>query len=186
MSHEVKIRGRLAFANLFDPKPVGDGGPRYSASILFDPNGPHHKAVLEAVTACATAKWGAKAPAILKSMFATSSGCLQNGDAKAQYAGFEGQMFVSAGQPAEKGPPDVRNQQGKRANPGDPTAPYSGCYVEAKLDLWPQDNQYGKKINASIISVQFWKAGEAFGGGTRATSDDEFEDLSAEEESDIA
>lgn len=184
MSHEVKIRGRLAFANLFEPKPVGDGGPRYSASILFEPGSAAHKTVADAVLACATAKWGAKAPAIVKSMTASAAGCLQNGDAKAQYAGFEGMMYVSAGQPEDKGGPDVRNQQGKRANPGHPGAPYSGCYVEAKLDLWPQDNQYGKKINASIISVQFWKDGEAFGGGTRATSDDEFEDLS--EESDVA
>lgn len=186
MSTRIKVRGRLAFANIFEPKAVGDGGPRFSASVLFTRNGEAHKTVLEAIDAEAAAKWGPKAPAIVKSMYKSAAGCLQDGDTKSQYAGFEGMMFVSAGQTAEKGRPDVRNARGMPVAPGDPQAPYSGCYVVAHLDVWAQDNQYGKKVNASIAAIQFWKDGEAFGGSARPVRDDEFDDLSAEAEEDLA
>lgn len=186
MSTRVKIKGRLAFANLFEAKPVGDGGPRFSCSILFDKDSESYTALKAGIEAEATTRWGAKAPGILKSMYASAAGCLQNGDTKAQYAGFEGLWFCSAGQDEAKGRPDVRNAKGQPCVAGDKGAPYSGCYVVAFVDLWAQDNQYGKKVNASIAAVQFWKDGEAFGGTTRPVDESEFEDLSAEEEDDIA
>jgi hypothetical protein len=57
--------------------------------------------------------------------------------------------------------------------------PYSGCYVNVKLDFWAQDNSAdrgGKRINAQIKTVQFVADGDAFGGGTPASADG-FEDL---------
>ncbi|MDQ9777799.1 DUF2815 family protein, partial [Acinetobacter baumannii] len=48
-------------------------------------------------------------------------------------------------------------------------------------ELWCQDNNYGKRINASLRGVQFLKDGEAFAGGGIASEDD-FEDLSAADE----
>ncbi|MDC5277565.1 DUF2815 family protein, partial [Acinetobacter baumannii] len=59
--------------------------------------------------------------------------------------------------------------------------PYAGCYVNAAIELWCQDNNYGKRINASLRGVQFLKDGEAFAGGGVASEDD-FEDLSAADE----
>jgi len=41
--------------------------------------------------------------------------------------------------------------------------PYSGCYVNAMIELWRQDNQYGKRINANLLGVQFVRDGESFG-----------------------
>jgi len=32
---------------------------------------------------------------------------------------------------------------------------YAGCRVNAKVRLWPQDNQYGKRINAQLVAIQF-------------------------------
>lgn len=40
---------------------------------------------------------------------------------------------------------------------------YAGCYVNAVIRLWPQDNKYGRRINASLEVVQFLKDGEPFG-----------------------
>jgi len=56
--------------------------------------------------------------------------------------------------------------------------PYSGCYVNAILDLWPQNNGYGKRVNATLLGVQFYKDGEAFTSGPVDVSDefDAFED----------
>jgi hypothetical protein len=57
--------------------------------------------------------------------------------------------------------------------------PYAGCYVNAIISLWAQDNSYGKRINASLEGVQFYKDGEPFGAG--GVSVDEFDDFEDED-----
>jgi hypothetical protein len=57
--------------------------------------------------------------------------------------------------------------------------PYAGCFVNASIELWVQDNNYGKRINATLAGVQFYRDGEHFGGGSIADTDD-FEDMTAE------
>jgi len=42
---------------------------------------------------------------------------------------------------------------------------YSGCMVNAKVEIWGQDNKYGKRINAKIIAVQFAGDAASFDGG---------------------
>lgn len=37
---------------------------------------------------------------------------------------------------------------------------YAGCYVNAKIALWAQDNKFGKRINAELIAIQFAGDGE--------------------------
>jgi hypothetical protein len=68
--------------------------------------------------------------------------------------------------------PDVKS--------GDETAPYSGCYVNVKVEFWAQeaDSERGipNRMNATILAVQFAKHGESFGGGTRVNVDDEFDE----------
>ena len=55
--------------------------------------------------------------------------------------------------------------------------PYSGCYVNVSLDIYAQDNTYGRRINCNLSGVQFYRDGDSFEGGTPA-SPEEFEDLS--------
>lgn len=43
--------------------------------------------------------------------------------------------------------------------------PYSGCYVNAIISLWAQNNEFGKRINGNLMGIQFYKDGEAFGTG---------------------
>lgn len=50
--------------------------------------------------------------------------------------------------------------------------PYGGCFVNAMIDLWPQNNSFGKRINAGLLAVQFAKDGEAFGTGPVDVSDE--------------
>lgn len=54
--------------------------------------------------------------------------------------------------------------------------PYSGCYVNGVVELWVQQNEYGKRINATLLGVQFSKDGESFAGGSSGSADD-FDDL---------
>jgi len=60
--------------------------------------------------------------------------------------------------------------------------PYAGCYVNAIVDLWGQNNSYGKRINGNFYAVQFAKDGEAFGVGAEDFSDqfDEIEDIESD------
>ena len=46
--------------------------------------------------------------------------------------------------------------------------------MNAILDIWAQDNQYGKKVNAQLQGVQFFKDGDAFAGGGKAAAASDF------------
>jgi len=54
--------------------------------------------------------------------------------------------------------------------------PYSGCYVNANIEVWAQDNSFGKRINAQLKGVQFYRDGDAF-SGSAPSSPDEFDDV---------
>ena len=45
------------------------------------------------------------------------------------------------------------------------------------IDIWAQDNNFGKRVNASLGGVQFLRDGDAFAGGGVAAPDD-FDDIS--------
>ena len=58
---------------------------------------------------------------------------------------------------------------------------YSGCYVHAVLDLWAQDNKWGRRVNCTLQGVMFAADGENFGGSSVA-NDSAFADLAQAEE----
>jgi hypothetical protein len=57
---------------------------------------------------------------------------------------------------------------------------YAGCYVNAIVSLWAQNNQYGKRINAQLDAVQFVRDGEPFGDG--GVSPNEFDAFGDDDE----
>jgi hypothetical protein len=175
---KIKLNNvRLSFPQLFEAKTVnGEGKPAFSASFLVDPKDPQVAVINAAIDAVAKDKWGAKADTNLKAMRAADKVCLHSGDLKANYEGFEGMLFISTRNPmrplvidADKTP--LTAQDGK---------PYAGCFVNASVELWAQDNNYGKRVNATLMGVQFFKDGESFTGGGVASEDD-FDDLSIED-----
>lgn len=164
---------RLAFPAVFEAKTVnGEGEPAFSAVFLIEPDDPQIKAIDQAIGAVAKEKFGAKAEAILKAMRAADKTCLHDGDSKAEYAGFPGNMFVSA---RSKSRPLVLNADKSPLTAAD-GKPYAGCYVNASIELWAQDNSFGKRVNAQLRGVQFLRDGDAFAGGG-AASEDEFDDV---------
>ena len=88
---------RLAFPALFEAKTVnGEGEPAFSASFLMPPDHPAVKQLSDAFEAIGKDKWGAKWPTIKKEIEAKDRLALHDGDTKADYAGFEGNLFVSS------------------------------------------------------------------------------------------
>lgn len=175
---------RLAFPQLFEAKTVnGEGTPAFSASFILPPDHPQIKEINAAIDATAKEKWGEKTAAILKAARAADKVCLHDGDTKAEYEGYSGNLYISA---RNKTRPTVVDTNKTELGVAD-GKPYAGCYVHAVLELWAQDNNYGKRVNASLRGVQFVKDGDAFAGGGAASVDD-FDDLGdgADAESDLA
>lgn len=167
---------RLAFPQLFEAKTVnGEGKPAFSASFLIEPTDNQVKAIREAIEQVARDKWGVKADAILKQMQAQDKTALHDGDIKSNYDGFPGNLYVSARSATR---PLVIDRDKSPLAEAD-GKPYAGCYVNASIELWAQDNNYGKRINASLRGVQFLRDGDAFAGGG-AASEDEFDDLAVD------
>jgi hypothetical protein len=168
---------RIAFPNLFKATaPAGGGEAAFSASFLFPPNHPQIKAINEAITAVAKEKWGVKADAILKALKAADKTCLHNGDAKSDYEGFEGNLYISA---RAKVRPTAFDGQRNEISESDGLL-LSGNYVNASLEFWAQDNAYGKRINAQLRGVQHLRKGEVFSGGGSPADADDFDEISAE------
>lgn len=171
---------RLAFPVLFEPKPFAgepNSEPSYSASLLLDPakNADAVAAVRAAMTQVAKEKW--TDPAMLSSRIANIKAkdrmCLHDGNLKAQYAGFPNMLYVSA-RNAQSVLVVDRDKKPLTARSG---RPYAGCFVNALVDVYAQDNSFGFGINASLMGIQFVADGEAFGAGA-PLDPDAFDDIS--------
>lgn len=57
--------------------------------------------------------------------------------------------------------------------------PYSGSIGNAIVDIWAQDNSYGRRINCTITGIQHVEHAASFGGGAKAASPDEFQSVAA-------
>lgn len=172
---QVKLKDvRLAFPALFEAKAFagGAGEARFGSAHPIVPGSENDKALAAAVNAVAKEKWGAKADGILKDLISKGrvgykKTPLANGEGEV-YDGFENMHTVNA---STKTRPFVCDGQKNPLTAAD-GKPYAGCYVNALVEVWAQDNQYGKRINVQLKGVQFSKDGDAFGGGAPATADD--------------
>lgn len=166
---------RASFMKVWTAEAVkGSEKKTFGCAFLIDPKDPQLKTINAAIEQTAKDKWGAKADAILKQMRAADKLCLHNGDTKAQYEGYEGMLFISSNTPTR---PLTLNRDKTPLTEEDGVL-YSGCYVNASLELWAQDNDFGKRINAQLGGVQFVKDGDAFSAGGNAADEDDFDEIS--------
>ena len=160
---------RASFANIFEAKQVqGQGDAKFSCAFIFAKDSPNKQAVVDAMTAAANEKWGAKAGEVLKALKAADRLCLHDGDSKPDADAYPGNLFLNA---SNKTRPLVIGPQREPLVAAD-GKPYSGSYVNAIVEIWPQDNQFGKRINASLLGVQFLRDGERLSGGGVAAAED--------------
>jgi len=182
---EVKLaKVRLAFPKLWKPESINDGAPRFGAVFIIEPGSAQDKLLSAAVAAVAKIQWQDKAKGVLGDLTARERVCyLQraktNGEGEV-YSGFEGMYALSAGNTAR---PSIKdNQRNLTSGHYDKDLteqdgrPYAGCYVNAIVDIWAQDNKWGKRINALLTGVQFHSDGDAF-GGLSVASDAAFDDF---------
>lgn len=157
-------------AALFTPQrgPEGTGEPKHSGTFAFPKDHAAVAAIKKGFEQVAKEKWGAKAVEVYTMLKAGDRLCLHDGDAKADKEGYKGNLYLSASNKLKpliidglKQPLDVND--GK---------PYSGCYVNAEIELWAQDNKFGKRINATLRGVQFVRDGQRLAGGGVSSADD--------------
>jgi hypothetical protein len=175
---KVKLRDvRISFPDLFEAKSVEGSQPKFGAQFLIPKNSEAHKAVLHAMKDVAKLKWNTKAEAILNQLIAAGKTCLTDGDMK-EYDGYAGNMCLSARSTQR---PTVLDKDKSQL---DSTSgrPYAGSRVNASVILWAQDNKFGKRINATLSGVQFFKDADPFSAGPSAASVDEFDDVSEDDD----
>lgn len=169
---------RLAFPVLHEAKTVnGEGKPAFSAAFLMPPDHPQVAEIEAELKRLATEKWGTKGEAMLKELKLNDKLALHDGDRKPRYEGYPGNLYLSSRSQVR---PQVLDRDAKTELTPQDGRPYAGCYVNAIVDFWVQDNNYGKRINCTLHKVQFLRDGDAFAGG--AMSDEEFDDLGVGEE----
>jgi hypothetical protein len=166
----IKLKNcRLAFPQVFEPKSFdGEAQAAYSATLIIEKGDPALKEIEAAIEEIAKEKWGAKADAVLKDLKAKDKLFLHDGDDKADYDGFPGNYYVSC---RSKSRPLVIDRDKTPLTQAD-GKPYGGCYVNCNFDIWAQENQFGKRINATLVGLQFLKDGDAFSGAAPASPDD--------------
>ena len=166
---------RLGFPNLFTPTTVGgEGEPRYSAMLILPPDHPQMAEIKAKMLAVAKDKWKDKGQAVYTTLDKTDKLALHDGDTKAQYDGVAGNFFISAAAQQAARPTVIDSNKSPLTERDG--KPYAGCYVNVSIDLWAQDNKYGKRVNAQLRGVQFVRDGDAFAAGRPADSD-EFEEV---------
>lgn len=166
---------RLAFPQLFQPRSFnGQGQDYFSASFILERGDPQIEKLEGIIKQLAKEQWKEKADVTLKALRATDKVALHDGDLKANFEGFAGNLYINASNKIR--PLSVDAQCNPLAESDG--KPYAGCYVNAHIQFWVQDNQYGKRINASLCGAQFVRDGDAFGGGARVSSLEDFEDVS--------
>lgn len=175
----------IAFLALAEPQAIGDGEPAFGGRFVIDPKRADLVKELDAAMAAeAKAKWKEDGDAVLAMLVEEGKVCFEKKPYRSKktgkvYAGFEGMYNLGARTPANKPQPTVFDEY---SNPLTSKAQieqkiYSGCEVTAKIEIWAQDNSYGRRINCSLLGVMYAGEGERFGGGSAPASADDFGDF---------
>ncbi|WP_348681612.1 DUF2815 family protein [Alteromonas mediterranea] len=176
MSTIILKNVRLSFPQIWTAKAYMEGQTaKYSANLLLDKEADAEQVATmkKAIKKEATRAFSGDIPKGLKT-------CLGDGVEKA-YDGYENAMFVSCS--SRQRPTIIDRDRTQLVEEDD--KPYAGCYVNAAISLWVQNNNFGKRINCNLTGLQFVKDGERFGGGGIKV-DDVFDDISKEQAADAA
>lgn len=165
---KIKLQSvRLSFPSLFQQAAFGgESTGKYEATFILDKK--EHAQVISQIEA----EIARLQKEEIKAKVSSDKICLKDGDEMGRPE-YEGKMTIKA---STKKRPLVIDRD-KSPITEDDNVVYAGCYVNAILTLWPQNNNFGKRVNAQLDGVQFVRDGEPFGdGGISADAFDAFGD----------
>lgn len=155
---------RLSFPHLFQAHSMEEGQEKkFSATFLLDDK--EHGKLLDQIETTI------KRLALDEFKKATSfKSCLRDGNEKLELEGYgDGKWFIPAARKTR--PTVVRVAVALDGGIDYPPVSedegliYAGCYVNATVRLWVQNNKWGKRVNAELRVVQFLRDGDSFGAG---------------------
>ena len=167
MSNKIMLKNvRLSFPSLFKKAVFNGDETKFEATFLLDKDA--HADKIAEIEAAIKAKI---AEDLKGAKIKPEKLCMKDGD-DSDYDGYDNVMSFKASN--NKRP--LVLDRGRSPVSEDDNLFYAGCYVNATVELWAQNNQYGKRINANLLGVQFAKDGEPFGDGAVGSADD-FDDI---------
>ena len=163
---KIKLKNvRLSFPNLFSEAVYNGEKTKFSATFLLPKE---RKDEVKAIIATIKQMTTEAKVAVSKNNL-----CIRDGD-DIPYDGFAGHWSIKASD--IRRPVVVNRDRTPLAEEDDVI--YPGCYVNANIELWLQNNSYGKRVNANLRAVQFVEDGDSFVEKANAVDiEDEFEDL---------
>ncbi|MBT8152731.1 DUF2815 family protein [Epibacterium ulvae] len=147
---------RVSFPHLFTPPTINGEEGKCGATLMLDPE-THKKVVAQIedrISELSQFKFkGRKLP--------SEKLCMRAGEDKGRPE-YDGTLVLSAN--CKDRPVVLRGDGRTRVHEERDSQIYAGCYVNAKVRLWAQDNQYGKRINAELVAIQFMRDGDPLDG----------------------
>jgi hypothetical protein len=168
---KIKLNNvRISFPSLFRKAVFSGEETKFEATFLLD-----KKAQIEKIKEIETAI-SSLMKETLKAKLGADKICLKDGD-DFEYTGYAGNMSIKAS--TNKRPLVIDRDKTPLSETDNRI--YAGCRVNATIELWAQNNTYGKRINANLLAVQFYKDDEPFADGEKGSVDD-FDAFDDEEE----
>lgn len=164
----VRLRDvRLSFPALFTPRSFDEKSePGFQATFLFPKGDENQKLMEQGINHVIKTAFKGRHPG-------ADRVCMRDGAVKAD-RGIDGYsdeiMFVSSN--SKKRVPVVDRDLFPVEDVDNKV--YAGCYVNATVRLWAQDNKFGRRVNAQLRAVQYHRDGEPF-GDSGANPEQEFE-----------
>ena len=176
----IYVTARVSFPNIIDPQSKlndkGEAQVSYNADLIFPKDDAGFAKFMQAYALLAQDKWKENAQAAMQRIQSDrKTRCYGDGSEKVSaktfqiHPGYAGNLFISARSPRQ---PQIIDIDGK---PVDPTNTmhlravaakiYGGCYVNAVIKPWLQQNTAGIGCRCDLIAIQFKADGEAFGAG---------------------
>lgn len=160
---KIKLNNvRISFPSIFRKAQFSGAETKYEATFLID-----KASQSDLVKTLQDAIKGKLAADLKNAKLPPDKLCLKDGDS-IDYDGYAGMWSIKAS--STKRPLVIDRDKSPLTE--DDNRIYAGCYVNAVIELWAQDNQFGKRINANLLGVQFAKDGQPFGDGVTASVDD--------------
>jgi hypothetical protein len=179
---------RICYAqNLFKATAFKEGQTlKYNAQFVIPRTDTANLKLMEdACLAAAEEAWPKEGIKVIKSIKDTDSCCLRNGEKQPDREELEDAMYVAA---SNRKRPTTLNRDRTAVTEEDGVI-YSGCYVNAKIDVYGFTVEKTKKgVYAELRGVQFVRDGDAFAGGAKVADADAFADISdtgADDSSDL-
>jgi len=132
---------RLSYPSLFKKAKFEGVETKYEATFLIPKTDHQLKEIRRILGDAASAYFGDPLPAKLK-------WCIQDGDAEDR-DGYEGCYSLKAANPDRPNIVGARREQLCE----DDNVIYAGCYVNAIIQPWIQDNKWGKRVNCNLYGV---------------------------------